>query len=99
MSFRNDYLFRDKLRNEIDYKNTINFLEKEKKMDEENFQEMLKMEPSHLTKTKITAMAKLGDKWKKESNSLIKKYKEGNSVKEKYRRYNFLGLERTWFIT
>lgn len=99
MPFRNDYLYRDKLRSEEDFKKTIAFLEREKKMDEENFKEMLMIEPSHLTKAKITAMGKLGDQWKKQSNSLIKKYKEDNQVKEKHKKYSLMGLERTWFTT
>lgn len=82
-----------------DFDNTIAFLEMEKKMDEENFKEMLNIEPSHLTKAKITAMGKLGGQWKKQSDSLIKNYKEQNKSKMIYERYGLIEEKKTWFIT
>lgn len=82
-----------------DFDNTIAFLEMEKKMDAENFKEMLNIEPSHLTKAKITAMGKLGGQWKKQSDSLIKSYKEQSKSKSFYERVSTLERKKTWFIT
>jgi hypothetical protein len=80
-----------------DFDNTIAFLEMEKKMDAENFKEMLLIEPSHLTKAKITALGKLGGQWKKQSDSLIKSYKEQSKLKSFYERVSTLERKKTWF--
>ena len=88
-----------RVHDEADYKATISFLEMEKKMDEENFKELLMIEPSHLTKAKITVLGKLGDQWKKQSNSLIKNYKEQNKSKMIYERYGLIERKKTWLLT
>jgi len=87
-----------RVHDEEDYKNTIAFLEMEKKFDIENCKEMLNIEPSHLTKGKITEMSKLAGRYSKASNSLIKGYKEQNKSKSIYERYSKLERKKTWFI-
>lgn len=81
-----------------DYINTLKFLELEMKMDEENCREMLNIEPSHLTKGKITEMAKLAGRYKKESNRLIKGIKELRKTTTEPHKENPLERKKTWFI-
>lgn len=81
-----------------DFNNTIAFLELEKKLDEENCLEMLNIEPSHLTKSKITELSKLAGRYSKASNSLIKSYKEQNKSKMFYERYSKIEMKKTWLI-
>jgi len=81
-----------------DYKNTIKFLELEAKIDAENCKEMLNIEPSHLTKAKITEMGKLAGRYKKASNALIKGYKEQQKSKYCYDRESITERKKTWFI-
>lgn len=75
---------------------TLLFLELEKRIDEENCKEMLKIEPSHLTKGKITAMGKLAGTYKRASNALIKKYKTALGSKKQWEQFNFHAKERKW---
>lgn len=79
-----------------DFDNTISFLELEKQMDAENCKEMLNIEPSHLTKAKITEIGKLAGRYKKESDRLIKSYKEQNKSKKDYERYALCEDKKTW---
>lgn len=88
-----------RLKNETDYINTMNFLKKEAIIDKENCTEMLNIEPSHLTKAKITALGKLASQYAKATKATLKKYKETHSKKQGYERYSLEAKERTWFIT
>ncbi len=81
-----------------DYNDTIEFLEREASMDAENCKEMLNIEPSHLTKAKITEMGKLAGRYKKQSNALIKGYKEQQKSKYFYDRVSITERKKTWFI-
>ncbi|NOQ31138.1 MAG: hypothetical protein GQ570_08460 [Helicobacteraceae bacterium] len=72
------------------------FLSKEALIDAENCKEMLNIEPSHLTKGKITAMSKLANTYKKASTALIKKYKTTNNKKKKHERYSLTAKEKVW---
>lgn len=85
-------------RDEEDYNRTFDFLEKEAKCDLHNYEELLKIEPSHLTKTKLTAMLKLKEQWKKANDYIVKQYKEGYNSKEDYEKYQLRRRKRTWFI-
>jgi hypothetical protein len=60
---------------------------------------MLLIEPSHLTKGKITELGKLAGRYKKASDSLIKGYKKQQKNKNKYERESQLERKKTWFIT
>lgn len=88
--------FKDKVQSREDYEKTINFLKKEMEFDEHNCREMLNIEPSHLTKGKITAMGKLGGQYKKASKSLIKQYESNEKEKDRTKRYNTFARKRTW---
>lgn len=72
------------------------FLQQEAQMDRENFAEMLKIEPSHLSKTKIKAMERTGKSWAKNSASLIKKIRARLKQKNEWDRIDYFGKERTW---
>ena len=72
-----------------DIEKTVDFLELEAKCDDENHQEMLNVvDLTTLTKAKITALGKLGEKYKKESKALIKKYKQSPE--------KFFAKEKAW---
>ena len=86
-------------KNQEDYENTLLFLHKEAELDAENCIEMLKIEPSHLTKGKITAMGKLSGTYKRNSNALIKKYKTTNNKKKDHEKYSLKAKEKVWIIT
>lgn len=79
-----------------DYNNIIRFLQLEAEMDKENWIEMTRIEPSHLTKTKINEIEKLGSKYKRESNSLIKNYKETFKKTKRHERETVFGIKRDW---
>ena len=87
-----------RLKDEADYKKTIKFLEMEAKIDKENCTEMLNIEPSHLTKAKITAMGKLYSQYSKATKATIKKYKDTFNKKKGYERFSLTAEERTWYI-
>jgi hypothetical protein len=82
--------------NEDDYNNTMSFFELEKQMDMENCREMLNIEPSHLTKAKITEMGKLQSRYEKERKATIKEYKEKRERTLEPNKYNELGTGRKW---
>lgn len=79
------------------YKNTFAFLDRELECDEHNYEELLKIEPSHLTKAKIKTMLGLKDKWKKENDSCRKKYKENLDAKKKHCNCELRRKEKAWF--
>ena len=85
-----------RLKNETDYINTMNFLKREAKIDKENCTEMLNIEPSHLTKVKITALGKLAGQYAKATETTLKKYKETNRKKQGYEQYSLTAKERKW---
>ena len=68
-------------------------------IDIENCQEMLNIEPSHLTKGKITAMGKLSNQYARATKSTIKKYRTTYEKKKKHEQFSLFAKERTWFIT
>ena len=74
------------------------FLQLEADMDAENFKEFQTIEPSHLTKGKITAMGKLGGQWKRNSNALIKKIRTTMKKTNEWDRIDYFGKERTWIF-
>lgn len=81
-----------------DYINTLKFLELEMKIDEENCKEMLNIEPSHLTKGKITEIGKLAGRYKKESNRLIKGIKDLRKTTIEPHKHNPLERKKTWLV-
>ena len=72
------------------------FLQLEAEIDAENFKEFQTIEPSHLTKGKITAMGKLGGQWKRSSDALMKKIKTTMKKTNEWDRIDYFGKERTW---
>ena len=85
-----------RLKNKTDYIKTINFLKQEAIMDKENCTEMLNIEPSHLTKAKITALGKLASQYAKATKATLKKYKDTFNKKKGYERFSLTVEERTW---
>lgn len=79
-----------------DYDNVMKFLELERQMDIENCNEMLNIEPSHLTKAKITEMGKLASRYEKERKATIKEYKERRDKATEPHKFNELGMARPW---
>lgn len=85
-----------RLKNKTDYDKTIKFLKMEAKIDKENCTEMLNIEPSHLTKAKITALGKLASQYAKTTKATLKKYKDTHDKKQGYERYSLTAKERKW---
>lgn len=85
-----------RLKNKTDYIKTINFLKQEAIIDKENCTEMLNIEPSHLTKVKITALGKLASQYAKATKATLKKYKDTHDKKQLYERYSSTAKERKW---
>jgi len=85
-----------RLKNETDYIKTINFLKQEAIMDKENCTEMLNIEPSHLTKAKITALGKLAGQYAKATKATLKKYRDTFNKKKDYERFSLTAKERIW---
>lgn len=88
-----------RLKNETDYINTMNFLKREAIIDKENCTEMLNIEPSHLTKAKITTLGKLASQYAKATKATLKKYKDTHNKKHTHEKYSLTAKERLWFIT
>ena len=88
-----------RVRNEEDYKKTLLFLKLEAEIDKENCREMLNIEPSHLTKAKITALGKLASQYAKATKATLKKYKDTHNKKHTHEKYSLTAKERLWFIT
>lgn len=85
-----------RLKNETDYINTMNFLKREAIIDKENYTEMLNIEPSHLTKAKITELGKLASQYAKATKATLKKYKDTHDKKQEYERFSLTAKERLW---
>jgi len=80
------------------YEQTFEFMKKQDECDEHNYNEMLKIEPSHLTKAKITTMLGLNKKWRKENNIVVSKYKEAQVANKKHKYCELIRKERQWYI-
>ena len=85
-----------RLKNQNDFDKTIKFLKMEAKIDKENCTEMLNIEPSHLTKAKITALGKLTSQYAKATQATLKKYRDTFNKKKDYERFSLTAKERIW---
>ena len=81
------------------YNSTFEFMKKQEECDEHNYNELLLIEPSHLTRPKIEAMLKLDVKWRKENNNIVNKYKEAQNANKKHCYCELIKKEKQWFIT
>lgn len=88
----------EKSKDESKYKHTFDFMKKQQECDDHNYNQLLLIEPSHLTRTKIEAMLKLDVKWRKENTNVVSKYKDALNANKKHCYCELIKKEKQWSI-